>query len=646
MRYSITFILFCFVFPSLVFSQDFGCYDVNSSYNNALNGAYVKQHIREGVFAKTDWNEFALASNIPNGYYKKYGFDRSLCSQEVKMQGIVENGLQEGLWRLFFSEKYFLVGNYINGKKEGMWAGTWINKQGDSICLSEVEFVNNLYDGVMKDYTSDGELYKLTSYKNGLNHGQEIEYFDIDTSEVKYIESLKEYSNGKLDGKYLLYNYFNPLDTSAYGQYSLGKKNGRFIYHHSGEGRTIVDFVNDKVEGKLIKYFSNGVLAYELDYKNNLPYNLIQTQDTSGNTIELNILTEGTGKLSCYDDNGALLSSVEYNNQLISGKIARYYESGDLMEEGLIYTNTQKSFGKTTPIEKCADLNSFSVWQLNFTAGTNFTSYNEDGSISTKTLSSFNDSIGEYIITRENYESEKLIIKEIFWRGLEFGQVSRYSNDGTLEMTSNYIISDSDSNKTSVKSGPFKYYHPNGIVKAEGNYSDGNEVGSTYFYDDSGILKRVKVIETNGGVYNIYENDTLNRIDYEGRKQGKWISIPHAYSENSCYSNPDQIIYYKNDNPTGIWEYYSYDGIRLIERLVWHDSVNSYSQTWGYNGNLIAEGSMINEIRNGEWKEFDHKKGYLKFKGQYSCGKKEGIWQKFKRNGKMIKEIEYVDGQI
>jgi len=156
----------------------------------------------------------------------------------------------------------------------------------------------------------------------------------------------------------------------------------------------------------------------------------------------------------------------------------------------------------------------------------------------------------------------------------------------------------------------------------------------------------VKVIGFNGEIYNIYDNDTVNQIDEKGRKQGKWISIPRSYFENSCNYNPNQIKYYKNDKPTGTWEYYSYDGKLLTERIVWQDSINSYCQSWGYNGKLIEEGSMINETKNGEWKEYDYNKGYLKYKGYYNCGRKEGIWQEFKKNGKMIKKIEYIEGQI
>ncbi|GEM_PF-1252476 len=594
----------------------------------------------EKAIYEVNWDNFKLPPNVKDGYYKKYEFPKSSCFREIRMEGVVKNGVKEGLWKLYLSKETYYYGNFKNGEKQGVWKAMHINKQGDSICYAEITFKNNLYDGIAKYYFPNGKLKKTISYQNGLINGQEVEYFYNDTTEVNYIKELKEYSNGKLNGKYLIYQYHSPNDTLAYGNYSHGKKNGRFIYYQNGE-KIIVDYVNDKVEGKLFKYYNNGVLAYELDYRNNLPYNLIQINDTSGNRIEANTLIEGTGKLNCYYDNGLLFSSFEYKNQLIAGKFCRYYESGVVMEEGFLYTNKVKSYKKTKPIEKCIDLNLFSAWQLNFTTCTNFTNFNIDGSIRYKLQSSFNDSIGENIFICENYKNSKLLSKEYLWRGLEFGRVNNFYDNGMLKNTGNYIIINKDSIKISVKNGVFKYYYPNGFLKAEINYKNGQEAGVSYFYDDSGNLKRTKVIKENGEIYNIYENDTVNRIDAEGRKQGKWIRLPYSRNENNCYDIPDQIKYYKNDKSIGTWEYYGYYG---KQQIVWQDSIHAYCKIWDDNGMLIEEGSMINEIRHGEWKEYHHKKGYLIFKGQYSCGKREGLWQEYNKNGKISKEIEFIDG--
>ena len=75
MRHSITIILFILFLQNLGFSQDFGCYDLNSIENNVLDGIYVKEHVSGRNFYKVDWDDFSLDSNIADGYYKKNFFN-------------------------------------------------------------------------------------------------------------------------------------------------------------------------------------------------------------------------------------------------------------------------------------------------------------------------------------------------------------------------------------------------------------------------------------------------------------------------------------------------------------------------------------------------------------------------------------------
>ncbi|HOR60873.1 MAG TPA: hypothetical protein PK124_06435 [Bacteroidales bacterium] len=398
-----------------------------------------------------------------------------------------------------------------------------------------------------------------------------------------------------------------------------------------------------------MKYYNNGILAFELDYKNNLPYNLIQTQDINGHKLDSNTLIAGNGKLNCYYENGSLLSSFEYKNQLIAGKFYRYYESGDIMEEGLLYTDNTEVCNNTKPIEHCEDLNLFSDWQLNVTTGTYYSVFNDDGSLKYKVYSSFNDSINDDVIISENYKNEKLSHKVYFWRKLVFGQLNTFYENGSLKASGNYSIIDKDSIKISVRNGIFKHYYSNGVIKAEINYSNGKETGTSFYYDDYGILRRTRIIKSNGEIYNIFDNDTVNRIDEKGRKQGKWINIaylPYLYSECDCSNIPDQILYFKNDKPIGTWEFFNLEGEILIAKIFWKDSINAYYQRWNLKKRLIEEGNLVNMIKDGEWKEYDYKKGYLKWKGYYNCGKKDGYWQEFNRRGKVIREVEYIDGQV
>lgn len=645
MKQSIIITLFTFLSPSFCFSQDFGCYDVDRKATGVLDGIYVKEDISVNSFKEIDWNRYFLDSNFTDGYYKEYTFGENMCIQSVKMEGVVKNGIQEGEWKLYLTDKSFYTGKFLKGNKEGVWLGIYKDHVGDSICFSEIEFKNDKLEGVSKYYNSNGSLSRTISYRSGLKNGPEIEYLNNDTNEENHIRELKEYLNGELNGRYLIYGDKGNLDTLTFGEYSLGKKDGRFTFKNYRGNKIIVDYVDDKVEGKVIRYYSNGRLACEFDFRNNLPYNLIQMQDSSGNKLE-STLKEGNGKLDYYYDNGKLLSSFEYRGQLIAGKFRLYYKSGALSEDGFLYANNEKCYKGKKYIEECEDLNLFSAWQLDFTKGTNYLMFDLDGDVNSRIISSFSDSICEDLLISEDYKKGFLINKETLWRGLVIGQVNSYYDNGKLKMSGQYEIVGKDSVKTSCENGNFRYYYSNGVLKSSAFYSNGKETGVSSFYDNSGQLKRLKILEKDGGSYNIYENDTVNRIDEKGRRQGKWISLPYSFSENNCSYIPDVVKYYKNDNPIGTWEYFYCDAQNLSQRLVWKDSANAFCQIWDCYGKLKEEGNMVKEKKVGEWKEYDKRKGYVKFKGYYDCGLKEGVWEEFNRNMKVLNKTEYIHGQV
>jgi antitoxin component YwqK of YwqJK toxin-antitoxin module len=644
MSYRTVFIIIAISFlPNVSIAQGFGCYDINSSNKNNLDGVYNKFSI-EDFFLEINWKEYFIESGLADGHFTSYFNDKTSCTKIVKMEGPIVSGLQEGKWKFYINKSCFFQGNFINGRKEGVWLGYNMSNEGDSVCNAKIEFKNDLIDGKAIYYFSSGKIHKMISYQNGVKNGKEIVYFENDTAKVDQIKEFKEYSNGVLHGKYLVYYSYNPLDTLEYGTYLNGKRNGKFLF--SQQGKLIVNFSNDLVDGKLMKFYPNGQLALEADYKNNLPYNIIQINDSCGKLLESNTLKEGNGWFNCYYDDGKLISHFEYKNQMISGNFFRYYKAGNIMEAGLLFTNNEKNYKKVKLIQQYDDLNLFSAWQLNFTKGTNYSVYDNDKSIKYKIFSEHIDTLNDDIILYNNYEDGIIKHKDQLWRGLKYGQEKSYYDNDSVQITGNYKIIDAeDGNKNSVKNGTFKYYHFNGHLKAEITYLNGKETGKSYYYDDSGLLKRIKVNEDNGEVYNVFDGDTVNRIDIDGRRQGKWINIPNAYSEDKCFDLPNQIKYFKDDKPIGTWQSYSYDGKHLTEKIIWQDSLIAYCMRWGYSNKLMDEGIMFNQIENGEWKEYDFKKGYLKYKGQYKCGQRDGIWQEFDKKRKLIKKIEYKEGQ-
>jgi antitoxin component YwqK of YwqJK toxin-antitoxin module len=620
--------------------QNFGCFDENAIIQRSNNSIFEQTHFIDNSKTNINWEQFSTNPYTEDGLFMSYAFDDYTCDEYVKMQGVINCGLKEGIWKLFVSRTEFLTGLYVNGNREGLWTLNYINNENAPICIAELEFRNNLLHGKTKFYFETGELEKSIEYKNDLKDGTQVEY-SIDNNGNIFIDSRIEYSNGLLNGRYLSF-HFRSLDTLEYGYYSDGLRSGRFFFNYD-RIRQYIDFDKGNIDGRLIRYHRNGILELELEYKRNLPFNVIQNNDSCGNSLSLSTFQDGTGILNLFYADGSLLSSAEYKNQLISGKYTNYYPSGKIREDGIMNTVNSNISTKRRAIERCQDLNMLSSWSLNFIQGTKYTYFNEDGSINHNIqIQSLHTNNCKFTIV-DKYSNNKLKSKETTLNGLKHGRVMYYDDNGKIEMSGNFKIIEIESIESSVKDGVFKYFYPNDSLRAEINYSNGKETGKSKYYDENGELVRIKVNNSNGSSFSILKGDTVNVIDNFGQKQGKWVSL----NNDNCVVFPVQVKYYKNDKPAGIWMTFSqYDNQILEERITWQDSIHAFCERFNHKGLLFEKGTLIHNVENGEWKRYDTRRGILKFKGEYVCGRKNGIWLTFNRKGKIIKRTEYKNDKI
>ena len=641
MKYRIAFTLLLISITNIVLCQDFGCYDEEAINQEIFNSNLVYTHISSRSNTNINWEQFSISSNPEEGYYEEFKFDKYSCNEYVKMHGNIKNGLKDGIWKLFISRTKYLTGLYIEGKREGLWTLYFINEVEVPICYAEIEYRNDFLHGLTKSYFDTGETEESIEYENGVKNGIQIKYSLDEKNGNIFIDSRQEYSNGILDGQYLSF-HFRSLDTLEYGHYSEGLKSGKFLFNYNGT-RQNIDFVNDNIDGKIIKYHRNGFLSLEIEYKNNYPFNVIQNNDSSGNKLSIGTFKDGTGILNFYYEDGSLLSSAEYKNQLISGKYTNYYPSGKIKEDGVMKTVKGDNSRKREAIERCQDLNMFASWSLNYIKGTKYTCFNEDGSVKQNIYMQSLDTDTNVFTIVEKYSNDKLKSKETTLNRLKHGRAIYYYDNGKVEMIGNFKILEIDSIDRSVKDGVFKYYYPNDSIRAELTYSNGTETGKSHYYDENGELVRIKVNNPNGSCFSILKGDTVNIIDGIGQKQGKWVSLIN----DNCTAVPEQVKYFKNDKPTGTWITFNpYHNQVLEERITWQDSLHAFCERFNHEGQLYESGILIHNVENGEWKKYDTKRGIVKFKGEYICGRKNGIWLTFNKKGKIIRRTEYKNDQI
>jgi hypothetical protein len=93
------------------------------------------------------------------------------------------------------------------------------------------------------------------------------------------------------------------------------------------------------------------------------------------------------------------------------------------------------------------------------------------------------------------------------------------------------------------------------------------------------------------------KGDTLNRVDGNGLKQGRWVSHVDALRGEPGYEEEGM---YKDGKKEGTWRSYSLEGDLL--------SVENYK--WGYKNGQCQYFNLFGRVREESWKAIDPKNPY------------------------------------
>lgn len=156
---------------------------------------------------------------------------------------------------------------------------------------------------------------RVTNYKDGVTHGNEIRY-----SSPGKIETITPYVNGVMEGT--LKNFFDDGNISRTQEYKNGKLDGKSVWYgeqHPDKVRFVTYYKNGKMNGEEISYDTEtgnveSILTY-VDNKRRGPYKYFW---------------KSTGKLRAEGVHGEPDSDTDPNSFKDVGVIKRYYESGQL----------------------------------------------------------------------------------------------------------------------------------------------------------------------------------------------------------------------------------------------------------------------------------------------------------------------------
>jgi antitoxin component YwqK of YwqJK toxin-antitoxin module len=182
--------------------------------------------------------------------------------------------------------------------------------------------------------------------------------------------------------------------------------------------------------------------------------------------------------------------------------------------------------------------------------------------------------------------------------------------------------------------------YPNGNIKMEGYFENGNPVGVMRHYHENGIIQGIQIFASDGtSKAEIYAGDgTLSaRGKYEGQKKvGLW-----QYYASSGYTF--MMENYEKGVRQGEALVFSADSV-VLERMYYVDGLlNGERVSYYPYGNVMTRYTYEMGVLNGLY-QFFFESGSIGEEGMYLNGKKDGIWKVYDVESPEVQEINYVDG--
>lgn len=186
---------------------------------------------------------------------------------------------------------------------------------------------------------------------------------------------------------------------------------------------------NGKKEGKYVKYYDNGKMKYEGQFRNGVPY----------------------GNFTHYFNNGKVKAEVAYSDDGVISHTKSYYKNGNLMAVGNYINKVKDSVWMYYLDESGNPMISMETYKNGMLSGESITYYSESGEPA------------EIVM----YENNK-----------KHGKLFKYFPDGVL-MTESYYVD-------GQPHGDFLHYHPDGKLQIRGKYYYGIQAGNWEYFNEDG----------------------------------------------------------------------------------------------------------------------------------------------------------------
>ncbi len=604
-----------------------------------------------------------------------------ICENIGKYQEVT--GFYNDFYGKFFTNiwtsKYFepYVYNAFSGAKNEA-INKWVSKNEKEleafkqwsynyVCTKEAVYNENL-NGITKSvphWFSYNKLY-AAGERNAQNNNEGYWNFYFDNG-IKKSEGF--FVNDKKDGKWKFYFENGTINNEI--TYDKGVETHYREFYENTNPKSDFYLKNNLIEGKAITYYANGKSSADYDYVANKisgTENKFYKNGTKQYTI-INKDNNLEGDLLEYYDNGKIKQKVKFVNGKREGQSTLYFNNtkNTVKNEGL-YVN-----GEPTGIWKFyhnnEKLSQEGLYNKNGEKEGLWKSYHSNGNLSEEE----NYIEGKLNGVSKNFTVDGKLWEEFTYKKNKITDIKSYKENGEVL----------GEHKLEGKSNVLKLYYPNGTIRKEGLYKNGEMEGVWKYYNAYGVLteeENYKDGVLDGQSIKYYSNGQKKSEDFY--TIGKENAYFKMYHENGKVMREGYLV---NDNAVGTWKYYHIDGtlesikyfndgdfqgwyekydvkgkktsedfykLFCITKIIYYDTLGNIIQNVDLPG---GNGVIDQKYTNG--KLFFHRefafdypqgKSYVYYPDgsvlslkEYEAGKAVGIYKTYDEFGKAISETPY-----
>jgi len=333
------------------------------------------------------------------------------------------------------------------------------------------------------------------------------------------------------------------------------------------------------------------------------------------------------GPVKIYYPNGQISSEGFVKNGKPDGYWKTYYTTGIIKSEGkrtnFLLDSTWNFYNQSGELIEVINyqLGKKSGYSLRYT----FNNPDRPGQASLISKELFindkREGISEYY-----YITGELKERIYYTKGKKEGYSKEFDRDGTIitlnQFRDNYLISRERINRrdaSGLKQGTHKGFYPDGSVKTEVNYLDGELHGFFREFDEDGLLLQTMRYER-GAVVEEIDEEAQEIIDFR-----------------RTFDDEGRLIFsggFREGVPIGIHRFFDTTGT----------VINAY--IFNVRGKKISEGIVDEQgFRRGSWIDF-YEEGEIKARGSYRQNKRSGDWVFYYRDGEVMQRGRFLNDRF